>query len=273
MLRSFACAKIRGMDLGISGCVAMVAAASRGIGKAAAEALAREGCRVAICARNELPLGEAGAALRDLGAEVLVTRCDVNNPEEIALWFKEVTERWEPPSILVTNTGGPAPGRVDSLDDQAWIAGVETTLLSAVRLTRLAVPSMVERGWGRIVHVTSIVAVELNDMLAISTTLRSGIRGLTKLQAREYGRHGVTVNAVLPGHTRTARQEELAARHHEETGEDPAEYFKRLADAIPVGRLGEPEEIGSVIAFLCSRQASFVNGVSLLVDGGMSKAV
>jgi 3-oxoacyl-[acyl-carrier protein] reductase len=272
-LAAEACAKIRRVDFGIAGQVAMVAAASKGIGRATAEALAREGCRVAICARSDQPLEESGAALRALGAEVLLTQCDVNNVIDIERWFESVAETWEPPSILVTNTGGPMPGRVGALDDQAWLAGIETTFLAAVRMSRLAIPAMVERGWGRVVHVTSIVAVEVNDVLALSTTLRSGIRALTRLQAREYGKHGVTVNAVLPGHTRTARQEELAARHYEETGEKPDEYYKRLADAIPVGRLGEPEEVGSVIAFLCSRQASFVNGVSLLVDGGMSKAV
>jgi len=271
--RGGACAKIRSMDLGISGRVAMVAAASQGIGKAAATALAAEGCRVAICGRTEQSLEAALADLRALGADVHATRCDVNSASDIARWFGEVAQRWEPPSILVTNTGGPTPGSVGALDDQLWLAGVETTLLCAVRMTRLAVPAMAEQGWGRIVHVTSIVAMEANDMLAISTTLRSGMRGLTRLQAREYGKQGITVNAVLPGHTKTDRQDELAERHQAETGEAAAEYFRRLAEAIPVGRLGKPEEIGAVIAFLCGRQASFVNGVSLLVDGGMSRAV
>jgi len=251
----------------------MVAAASRGIGKAVANALAGEGCRVAICSKNEQHLKEALDDLRALGADAHATQCDVNRAEDIKRWFDEVAEKWEPPSIVVTNTGGPMPGRVGTLDDESWLGGVETTLLCAIRMTRLAVPAMVRQEWGRIVHVTSIVAMEVNDILAISTTLRSGMRGLTRLQAREFGKRGITVNAVLPGHTMTDRQVELAERHHEETGEEAVEYFKRLSDAIPVGRLGRPDEIGAVVAFLCSRQASFVNGVSLLVDGGMSSAV
>lgn len=251
----------------------MVAAASQGIGKAAAQALAAEGCRIAICSRDKQNLESAVHDLRALGADVMGTQCDVNYAEDIAQWFEQVASQWAPPDILVTNTGGPMPGRVDSLEDEAWHAGVETTLLCAVRMTRLAIPAMAERGWGRVVHITSIAAIEASDMLAISTTLRSGMRGLTRLQAREYGPRGITVNAVLPGHTKTSRQEELAERHQQETGEDPSDYFQRLAAAIPVGRLGQPEEIGAVVAFLCSQQASFINGISLLVDGGMSRAV
>lgn len=272
-MQGCACAKILRMDFGISGHVAMVAAATQGIGRAVAETLAAEGCRVAICGRDEDRLTAAVQELAAIGGEAMGTRCDVNDGDDIHRWYEEVTSRWEPPSILITNTGGPSPGRVGTLDDQEWLAGVETTLLCAIRLTRCVVPAMIQQRWGRIVHVTSIVAMEVNERLAISTTLRSGMRGLTRLQAREYGQHGITVNAVLPGHTRTARQEELAGRHYQETGEEPSEHFRRLSEAIPTGRLAEPKEIAAVVAFLCSRQASYVNGVSLLVDGGLCKAV
>jgi 3-oxoacyl-[acyl-carrier protein] reductase len=236
-------------------------------------ALAAEGCRVALCGRTEETLAAAVEEIRTVGGEALGFVCDLNRREEIEKWYDAVCIAWGPPEIVVTNTGGPLPKPVQDLSDEEWLAGFETTILVATRLSELAVPPMIERRWGRIVHITSIVAVELSDLLAVSTTLRSGMRGLTRLQARAYGGHGITVNAVLPGHTLTDRQVELARKRAETEGIAEEDHFAALSRAIPAGRLGRPEEVAAAVAFLCSEPASYINGVSLLVDGGLSKAV
>jgi 3-oxoacyl-[acyl-carrier protein] reductase len=199
--------------------------------------------------------------------------CDVRNTEQIEAWFAETASKFGRVSILITNTGGPPAGHVGKMTDSQWQDGFDSTLMNVVRLVRLVAPEMKEQQWGRIVHITSLVAFALNELLPISTTLRAGIRGLTKAQAHELGPSGITVNAVLPGHTMSDRQRHLAKAAHDSTGIEESEYFKRIESEIPVGRIADAEAIAAPIAFLCSQPAWFVNGVSLLVDGGMTKAV
>jgi 3-oxoacyl-[acyl-carrier protein] reductase len=158
------------------------------------------------------------------------------------------------------------------LSDEQWAAGVESTLMNVVRLSRLVIPGMQARRWGRIVHLTSLVAKQPADDLTISSTLRAGLSGLTKTQSNQLGRDGITVNAILTGHVLTGRQEHLAELRCKERGITREEYFAAQAAEIPVGRLGEPREIGEVVAFLCSERAGFVTGVSLAVDGGNVKS-
>jgi 3-oxoacyl-[acyl-carrier protein] reductase len=243
----------------------MVAAASKGIGFAVAQALIEEGATISICARNKESLD---LALRQLGEDAIGYVCDVTRPDQIENWHKQTTIRLGSVDILVTNTGGPAAGKLDDLTDAQWLDGFESTVMNIVRLTRLVSPSMIERKWGRIVHVTSLVAFHPNENLPISTTLRSGIRGLTRLQSDLLAPHNITVNAVLPGHTKTDRQKHLA-QLHQGTEE---EYFDTLAENIPLRRLAEPREIADAVAFLCSERASYITGVSLLVDGGITRA-
>lgn len=261
------------MDLHIAEKVAMVAASSKGIGLACAKALASEGCRVALCGRTEDALSRAVEEVRETGAEAMGFVCDVNRRDELEAWYEAVRGAWGPPDIVVTNTGGPLPKPIQELTDEEWLAGFETTILVATRMTELAADPMKERGWGRIVHLTSIVAFELSDLLAVSTTLRSGMRGLTRLQARAFGPHGITVNSVLPGHTMTDRQIELAKKRAETEGIREEDHFAGLSQAIPVGRLGRPEEVAAAVTFLCGEPASYINGVSLLVDGGLARAI
>jgi 3-oxoacyl-[acyl-carrier protein] reductase len=195
------------MDLGLTGKVAMVAAASKGIGLAVAKRLAAEGCEISICARNEEQLELAAA---EIGPDTRSYVVDVSVAEDVEWWFQQTQEDLGVPSILVTNTGGPPAGSALDMADDQWQAGVDSTLLSLVRMVRLAAPEMQSAGWGRIVHITSLVAREPSPVLAISSTLRAGIVALTKLQARELAANGVTVNGVLPGHTLTDRQRHLA---------------------------------------------------------------
>ena len=257
------------MDLGIRNRVAMVAAASKGLGKASALSLAKEGCRLSICGRSEESLEAARLQLEALGVEALAMPCDVSRPEELARWHQATRQRFGPVDILVTNTGGPKAAVFQDLSDEDWASGVDSTLMNVVRLTRLVLPDMRNRGWGRIVHITSLVAKQPLPMLTISSTLRAGISGLTKTLAQENAKAGITVNALLPGHIMTDRQVHLGKLKAKAEGISLEDTFARTAASIPAGRIGNPEEIGDVIAFLCSERASYLTGTSIQVDGGL----
>jgi 3-oxoacyl-[acyl-carrier protein] reductase len=255
------------VDYGIQGKVAMVAAASKGIGFATAKALSEEGCTLSICARNEGELSEAAAVI---GEETRSYVVDVSNPDDLAWWLQQTKDDLGSPSILVTNTGGPPAGAVLEMTDEQWQQGVDGTLMNVVRLVRLVQPEMATQGWGRIVHVTSLVAKEPSRMLPISSTLRAGLMALTRIQASEFGPKGITVNSVLPGHTLTDRQTHLAEIRAEQEGISADEVIRRQAEEIPLRRLAAPEEIASAVAFLCSEAASYISGVNMLVDGGLT---
>jgi 3-oxoacyl-[acyl-carrier protein] reductase len=258
------------MDLGIEGKVAMVAAASKGIGLAVAQALADEGCRLSICARNEEILAQAASLI---GEDTRTYVVDVADAEDLAWWVSTTRADLGEPSILVTNTGGPPAGSVWDMTDDQWRAGVDSTLLNIVRLCRLVAPSMRAAGWGRIVHITSYVAKEPSLMLPISSTLRAGILALTKVQARELAADGVTVNGVLPGSTLTDRQRHLAEIRAGREGTSPEQALRNQAEDIPMKRIADPSEIAAVVAFLCSKQAGYVTGQSIAVDGGLISGI
>ena len=258
------------MDLGIAGRVAMVAASSKGIGRAAAMSLLAEGCRVSICARTAV---ELEAAREEMAAaapitEVFGSRCDVSSEADLAAWHASTVERFGKVDVLVTNTGGPPAARFLDLSEEQWRVGIEGVLLNVVRLSRLVIPGMRERRWGRIVHLTSLAAKQPIELLTVSSTLRAGISALTKTMSNEFSRDGVLVNAVMPGHVLTARQKELNEIRSREEGISGDEYAKRVAATIPIRRHGRPEEIGDVVAFLASQRASYLTGATIQVDGG-----
>jgi 3-oxoacyl-[acyl-carrier protein] reductase len=257
------------MDLGIRGRVAMVAAGSKGLGRAAALALAAEGCAVSICGRGAEALAATRAELEAQGVRAFGVAVDVCLPEDLRRWQQETEATLGSVDILVTNTGGPKAATFDHLSDEDWASGVESTLMNVVRMSRLVLPGMRTRQWGRIVHITSLVAKQPYPLLTISSTLRAGLSGLTRTLALETARDGITVNALLPGHVMTDRQLHLAEVKSRAEGITVEQHFTRQAAAIPAGRIGQPEEVGAVIAFLCSGQASYVTGQSLLVDGGL----
>lgn len=248
----------------------MVAAASKGIGLAVAKALAAEGAKLSICARTEDTL-EAAAA--EIGGETTSYVVDVANPEDLAWWYQQTIEDLGPVGILVTNTGGPAAGLLGDITDEQWQSGFDSTLMNVVRLVRLVQPDMIAAGWGRIVHITSLVAKDPAPVLPISSTLRTGLISLTKLQALELAPKGVTVNAVLPGNTLTDRQRHLAEVRAEREAITAEEALAKQGAEVPIGRLADPSEIASVVAFLCGASASYVTGTSLLVDGGAAKGL
>ncbi|HEX7554447.1 MAG TPA: SDR family oxidoreductase [Geothrix sp.] len=257
------------MDLGIRGKVAMVAAASKGLGRAAALALAAEGCGVSVCGRDQGALEAVKAELEALGVRALAVVADVSKSADLVRWHQATSTVLGPVDILITNTGGPKAATFADLSDEDWAAGVDSTLMNVVRMTRLVLPGMRARKWGRIVHITSLVAKQPYPLLTISSTLRAGLSGLTRTLALESAKDGVTVNALLPGHVMTNRQVHLAEVKAKAEGITVEQHFARQAAAIPAGRIGQPDEVGAVIAFLCSSPASYVTGQSLLVDGGL----
>lgn len=259
------------MNLEISNRVAMIAAASKGLGKACAQALAAEGCHVSLCARNAAELDAARAEIIATGVtgNVLTVQADVSSADDLSRWFAQTTAAFGQVDILVTNTGGPPVSKFMHLSDEQWQAGVDSTLLNVVRLSRLVIPGMQQRRWGRIIHLTSFVAKQPLDDLTISSTLRAGLSGLTKTMASQVGPDNITVNAVLMGHLMTDRQYHIADVRVKERGITYEQYFEEAAAQIPLRRIGDPRELGEVVAFLASARASYVTGISMLVDGGL----
>ena len=262
------------MNLGLKNRIAIVTAASQGLGKASALALAQEGATVVICARRQKEITEAANEIqKTTNANVIPLTADVTKPEDIERLVSETKQRFGTVHILVNNAGGPPVGDILTLTDEDWRKGHELTLMSMVRLTRAVLPMMIQQQWGRIITITSIAAKEPIDELLLSSAIRPGILGLTKVLANQYAKKNITVNTVCPGHTLTKRQEELAASRAAAKNISMEQYLKDTAGAIPAARLGRPEEIGSVIAFLASEQASYINGVNVLVDGSAAKGI
>jgi 3-oxoacyl-[acyl-carrier protein] reductase len=247
----------------------MVAAGSKGLGRAIAAALVREGARVSICARSAGPLSETEQALRAAGGDVLAMPVDITRADEIERWHRATVERFGDPALVVTNTGGPPAGLFEELTEDAWRAGIDGTLMNVIRLSRLVLPAMRAQRYGRIVHLTSFVAKQPMSLLTISSTLRAGLSALTKTMANQVAAHGITVNAALPGHFATDRQvhvNELRAQQH---GITRAEWEARLVSEIPTQRFGRPEEFADAVAFLLSERAAYITGTSLQIDGGL----
>lgn len=261
------------MDLGLTGKVALVTAASRGLGRAIAEELADEGCRVAICARGEADLEQTAASLRDAGATVLARTCDVSKLESLRALVDETAAELGPVDVLVTNAGGPPAGTFEQHDADTWARAFELTLRSAVELTRLVLPAMRERRWGRVLNVTSIAVKQPVDGLMLSNSLRAAVTGFARTLANEVATDGVTVNNLLPGFTRTSRVEQLAQSTAEREQVDIDAVYDRWRGQIPMGRIGEPREFAALAAFLASDRASYITGQSVAVDGGWIRSL
>ena len=257
------------MDLGLEGRVALVAAASRGLGRAVAHELAKEGAKVVMCARGRETLDAArDAIVKDTGADVHGVVADVTHLDQIARVVGEAMERFGKVDILVTNAGGPPAGPFDSHTWDVWERAVHLTLRSAVELTRAVLPGMRERKWGRIINITSIAAKQPVDNLILSNSIRAAVTGFARTLANEVATDGVTVNNILPGYTRTERVEELAEATAKRDGLSRVDVLARFEREIPMKRLGEVEEFAAMVAFLASGRASYVTGQSSAVDGG-----
>jgi 3-oxoacyl-[acyl-carrier protein] reductase len=258
------------MDLGLHGCAAVVGGASSGMGRAIARRLAAEGCNVTLFARRSALLYEAVAEISALsdggGAHAVVGDCTAHADLERAV--EETSREFGRLDIVVNNTGGPPAGDFGDLEDGDWQRGFELTLLSAIRLTRLALPGLRQSGRGRVVNVTSMAVKEINDGLLLSNALRPGVTGWAKHLSREEGPHGITVNSIAPGYIDTERLQYL---YSTELDSDAAR--RRDEEAIPLRRFGSPDEIAAAAAFLCSTAAAYITGVTLLVDGGVTRGL
>ncbi|HTQ55101.1 MAG TPA: SDR family oxidoreductase [Bryobacteraceae bacterium] len=262
------------MDLGIKDRVAVVAASSQGLGKAVAWGLAREGARVAMCARNQETLGAAaGEIRRDTGAEVMNCVVDVTAAEAVTQFIAAVVERFGRVDICVANAGGPPAKSFADTSREDWRRAVELNLMSTVSLARETLPLMQRQGWGRFIAITSVAVKQPVENLVLSNSVRSAVSGLVKTLSQEYGSGGVLVNSVCPGYMATARLIELGRKMAAKEGVDPARIEERWARQAALGRVGRPEEFADLVVFLASERASYITGSSISVDGGLVKGV
>jgi len=262
------------MNLGITNKVAMVAGASRGLGFAVARALAQEGAKVSLSSRNpEAALAASNVISGDTGADVLAVAADVRSADALESWHHETVDRFGGVDLLYINSGGPPPGPVLKFDDAAWQGAFELLLLSAVRMIRLAVPSMAARGGGSIVLGTSSAVREPIGNLALSTVMRTSVSALSKILSNVLAPSKIRVNQLIPGRIDTDRVKEIDQDNAKRAGISVLEQQKRIFATIPMGRYGDPDEFAAAAVFLLSDAAAYITGASLQVDGGMLHSI
>lgn len=252
----------------------MVAGASRGLGFAVARALAKEGVRVSISSRDGMAVSVAAGRIRqETGAEVLAMPVDVRSGEAISAWFEKTIERFGGVDLLYPNSGGPPPGPALKFDDAAWQNAFELLLLSAIRMIRLAVPSMEARGGGAIVLPTSSAVKEPIANISLSTVMRTSVSSLSKTLALELAPKKIRVNQLIPGRIHTDRVDEIDIENSKRAGISQEDQRKRVWATIPMGRYGDPDGFAAAAVFLFSDAAAYITGASLQVDGGLIRGI
>jgi 3-oxoacyl-[acyl-carrier protein] reductase len=262
------------MNLELKNRVALIAASSQGIGFATAEAFAAEGCRIAMCGRNQQTLAEAAEKIRKQhSAEVFAEVCDVSDSAAVGQFVKNVAGKFGGVDICVTNAGGPpAKGFLATTQDD-WHRAIEANFLSTVYFAREVIPHMQRQRWGRIITITSITTKQPVADLVLSNAVRAAVVGLVKSLANEFGKDGILVNNVGPGFTATDRLKQLAKTRSAASGKSEQELFDGWAGDSPLKRLGDPSEVAETIVWLASERASYVTGQTVLVDGGLYKGL
>jgi 3-oxoacyl-[acyl-carrier protein] reductase len=258
------------LEAAIRARTALIGGGATGIGFAVAARLAPSH-QVVITGRRAEPLEKAAAAIAErTGKTVGTLVSDIAGPDAPAV-LEAVTASYGPPDVLVLNAGGPPPGRILDVSDDAWLAGTELLLLGPLRLARAALPGLADRGFGRLVFVTSTAVRQPQPDLAVSVVLRSAVTAAAKLLSREYADRGVTVNCVAPGPTDTQRRRDILTARAQRAGRPVAELDAEDTATVPAGRPGEPDEVAAAVAFLASADAGYVNGTVLTVDGGRTE--
>jgi 3-oxoacyl-[acyl-carrier protein] reductase len=262
------------MDLGLQGRVAIVAAASKGLGRAVAEELAREGAQLAICSRDAGNIKKTAAEIQaKTGQRVFCQALDVAQAKAIAKFVADVESEFGRIDICVTNSGGPPSHSFAETQPEEWRAAIDQLLMSTVAFARETLPRMKKNKWGRFITITSSAVKQPVDGLLLSNSVRAAVTGLARTLANEYAQFGITVNNVCPGYTHTARTDTLAKSISARSNVKPEEVIAGWAREIPAGRIGTPEEFAAVVAFLASQRASYVNGISIAVDGGLVRGL
>jgi 3-oxoacyl-[acyl-carrier protein] reductase len=262
------------MDLGLKGKVAIVAASSQGIGLATAAAFAAEGCRVAMCARNEQTLARAAEGIRKQhSAEVFASALDVADAAAVRQFVEDVVLKFDGADICVTNAGGPPAKGFLASSVEDWRKAIDANFMSTVYFAQEVIPHMQRRRWGRIITLTSITTKQPLADLVLSNAVRAAVVGLVKSLANEFGKDGILVNNVGPGFTATDRLKELAKSRSAASGTPEKQIFEGWAADAPLQRLGEPTEVADTIVWLASDRSSYVTGQTVLVDGGMYKGL
>jgi len=262
------------METGLKGKVALVTAASKGIGKSVAGLLASEGARVAICSTNKENLESASLDIKSkYGNEPYWCVCDLNSLADIENCYEMVKKNYGRVDILVNNCGGPISGIFLELSEKDWAIAFEQVLLSAVRFSKLVIPDMLRKEWGRIINITSYAVKEPIGNLMLSNSLRSGVVGFAKTMSNEFARYNITVNNVAPGRVLTSRLYDLAVEQSKQLKISHEKVLTDMTKEIPMNRLGSPEDIASVVLFLASNMAGYVTGNTIHVDGGLVKSL
>jgi len=260
------------MDFQIKNKTAIVCASSQGLGKAAALELASEGVNLVISSRNEETLLSVKKEIEtSTNAKIVSVVADLNKPKDIDNLYAKANSELGPIDILINNAGGPPPSNFDSLNDEDWLKAFNLTMMSSIRLSKLVLPDMKERNWGRIINISSVSVKTPVPGLFLSNSLRMGVLGWSKALSDEVASKGVTVNSVCPGSTRTARITNIFQSQSEAMGKTIEEIESHAAANIPMLRIGEPKELAALIAFLASERASYMTGIAIQVDGGSAR--
>lgn len=262
------------MNMGLEGKVALVCAGSKGLGRAIARSLSAEGALVAICARDR---DQVEATAREIEGEtghpVLGIQADLAKPEDVERFYQTARDRFGEVDVLVNNAGGPPAGGLDAVTEDQWRAGVELGMFTIIKLTKLVLPSMKARQWGRVITIASTTVQQPKEDLLISSTVRAGMAAFMKAIAAGLAPHNVLVHTVCPGPTRTDRMVNLAGMISKNRGITPEEAEAGLISDVPMGRMGCPEEVADLVTCLASDRLSFSTGLTLAVDGGQVKSL
>ena len=262
------------MNLNLNNKNAIVCASSQGLGKAAALDLAEEGVNLAICSRNQDKINKVKEEIhRKINSEikVIALQVDLDSPDEIQAFYKQVENDLGSVDILVNNNGGPPPSTFEQLSDDDWQKAFNSTMMSCLRLSRLVIPNMKKNAWGRIINISSVSVKTPVNGLFLSNSLRMGVLGWAKALSDELAPHGVTVNTVCPGYTRTERVEAILETQSNSSGLKKEEIEKSIAENIPMKRVGEAEDLAGLITFLASEKADYMTGLAIQVDGGSAR--